>query len=658
MRPVPRWTPFAAASAFLLLLAWAYWPGLAGPFLFDDYGNLDVLGAYGRMRTWPDFLYYLTSGNADPTGRPIALLSFLLDAHSWPADPWPFKRTNLVLHLFNAALLAVVLARLQSTVLRGMPGHGASRWTPLVAAALWAAHPFFVSTTLYVVQREAMLPMTFALLGLLAWSQAVSRFEAGRSRAGWGWAICGVGAATLLAGLSKANGLLTPALAGLTYLWFQRPLASMHRRTMDRAAAICLGIPSLLLLAYLANTAWNLWGVAQIPGRDWTLTERLLSEPRALCSYLWRLLLPRAGGGGLFVEDFPVSRGWLDPWTTLPAILALVAATTAAIGLRRRFPIASFAWLFFLVAHLLESSVVPLEIYFEHRNYLPAAMLGWPLAHALVRPGRYRAYRCAAVALLLGMLLLLTRERATVWGNPQLLGTLSAIHESDSARAQADATNLDIEHGRIASGLARIHAAQRREPESVDVAIAAITAECAATGVLDPETLARARHTLATSRIWNNGLYDWLQAAASDSTMRRCRGFGLRGLQALVDSAEANPQTHAPLRRRNLLHVRGWMALAEGDPQAALGWFDAVLQLVPDPDYALVQAAALGNAGAPALGVRHLDHYRTARPEALSGMPRVHAWLLDHFGYYRNELMSLRQQLQADADKPASAQRN
>lgn len=658
MRPVPRWALSATASACLLVLAWAYWPGLGGPFLFDDYGNLDVLGAYGRIHDWPSLLFYLSSGNADPTGRPMALLSFLLDARSWPADPWPFKRTNLVLHLLNTALLATVLSRLQSALLRGKPAHGATGWTPLVAAALWAAHPFFVSTTLYVVQREAMLPMTFALLGMLAWHRAVSRFESGRPLAGWAWAIFGVGTATLLAGLSKANGFLTPALVGLAYLWFQRPETTAHRRAIDRAAAICLGIPSLLLLAYLANIAWSLWGLPQLPGRDWTLSERLLSEPRALWSYLWRLALPRAGGGGLFVEDFPASRGWLDPWTTLPAILALVAVTTAAIAHRRRFPIASFAWLFFLVAHLLESSVVPLELYFEHRNYLPAAMLGWPLAHALLRPGAYLAYRSTAAALLLVALLLLTRERATTWGNPQLLGALSAIHESDSARAQAEAANLDIEHGRIASGLDRIRAAQRKEPESVDVAIAAIGAECTGTGALQPETLARTRHTLATSRIWNNGLYDWMQGAAKDATLRRCHGFGLGGLQALVDSAQDNPQTLAPLRRRNLLHVRGWMALAEGDPEAALGWFDAVLRLVPDPDYALVQAAALGNAGAPALGVRHLDHYKTAQPEALSGMPAIHAWLLDHFGYYRSELTSLRQQLQADADKPASAQRN
>lgn len=657
--PGSRWTACALAGAALALIAWAYWPGLAGPFLFDDYGNLDVLGAYGHIDNWRSLLYYLSSGNADPTGRPIALLSFLLDAHSWPAEPWPFKRTNLALHLLNTALLAWVVARLQSALQRRRPELFASPWTPVLAAALWGTHPFFVSTTLYVVQREAMLPMAFALLGLLAWIRAVSRFESGRSYAGWTWAILGLGSATLLGGLSKANGLLTPMLVGLAHLWFLRS-PSPYRHTIDRAAVACLGIPGLLLVAYLANIGLSLWEMPHLPGRDWTLPQRLLSEPRAMWSYLWRMLLPRAGGGGLFVEDFAASTGWLRPWTTLPAILALLSVSVAAVSLRRRFPIASFAWMFFLVGHLMESSVVPLELYFEHRNYLPAAMLGWPLAHALLRPGSHGRYRGAVVAMLLAALLLLTRERATVWGSPQLLGTLSVIHESDSARAQVDAASIEIQQGRSAAGLDRIHALQRRDPSSVDAALTAIGAECAVTGRLAPETLALSRRTLATSRTWNNGLYQWLQDAAGDPAMRRCRGFGLAGLRMLVDSSESNPLTRPPLRRRNLLHVRGWIALAEGNPDAALHWFDAVLKAVPDPDYALVQAAALGNAGAPALGARHLDHYLQwqTTPAAMSGMPGVHAWLLDHFGYYRTELVSLRQQLQSDADNAPAAQRN
>jgi hypothetical protein len=39
---------------------------------------------------------------------------------------------------------------------------------------------------------------------------------------------------------------------------------------------------------------------------------------------------------------------------------------------RKRFPIVAFAVLWFLVGHSLESTVFPLEIIHEHRNYLPA----------------------------------------------------------------------------------------------------------------------------------------------------------------------------------------------------------------------------------------------------------------------------------------------
>jgi hypothetical protein len=140
------------------------------------------------------------------------------------------------------------------------------------------------------------------------------------------------------------------------------------------------------------------------------------------------------------------------------------------------------------------------------------------------------------------------------------------------------------------------------------------------------------------------------------TTLRNCQGFGLPGLKALVASAESNPRSAAPPRKRDLWHVRGRIALAQGRPELALHWFDAALQLKPDPEYALVQAAALGDAGAQEQGVRHLDHYTRIEagnpPRDALGMASVHVWLLRHYGYYRNELSSLRQRLRADESHP------
>jgi hypothetical protein len=378
-----------------------------------------------------------------------------------------------------------------------------------------------------------------------------------------------------------------------------------------------------------------------------------LSEPRALWTYLSHLVLPRSGGGGVYVDDFNASRGWLQPWTTLPAMLALAIGTAAALVWRKRFPIASFACLFFLTAQLLESSTVALELYFEHRNYLPAAFLGWPLAHALFRPANYPRYRASFAALLLIALLLLTRQRAEVWGQPELLNTLSATQESNSARAQVSAARQQIEQGDWRGGLMRVQRVQRSQPQSVDIAINSLSMECAATGALSADTLARTSNTLATARTWNYGLYLWLQDAARDPILRSCRGFGLAGLTELVTKAASNPQNASMRRKRDLWHVRGRIALAAGRPDLALRWFNAAIEAMPDPDYALVQVAALGNAHAPGLALAHLDAFQHIQARQASqpirDMDGVHRWLLRHYGYYDRELSYLRQQLQADA---------
>src|SRR6185437_6395305 len=103
----------AAALIMLLIVAWlVYHPGLSGDFLFDDFGNLPAIGSTVPVDNWATFWRYITSGDADITGRPLTLLTFLIDACNWPASPYPFKVTNVILHLINGALLAWVLWKL------------------------------------------------------------------------------------------------------------------------------------------------------------------------------------------------------------------------------------------------------------------------------------------------------------------------------------------------------------------------------------------------------------------------------------------------------------------------------------------------------------------------------------------------------------------
>ncbi len=204
----------------LLLLAWAvYWPGRHGSFLFDDYSNLGTLGDYGPIHSFWKAVAFITSGFAGPTGRPVALASFLLDARDWPAAPLPFKLTNVAVHLLCGAVLAGLLRAL-SRVSGAAPRRAA--WVGVLGAGLWLLDPFWVSTTLYVVQRMAMLAALFGLAALWGYVRGRELLAQGRVRTGYLGISVSLGLGTLLATLSKENGALVPLLAWVLEAWVLR----------------------------------------------------------------------------------------------------------------------------------------------------------------------------------------------------------------------------------------------------------------------------------------------------------------------------------------------------------------------------------------------------------------------------------------------------
>lgn len=91
---------FLAVLAVSLLLVFVlYWPGIqSGGFYLDDHGNLSVLGQLGGVDSWESLSAYLHSGVSGVTGRPLSLLSFLVDGRDWPTDAQPFLRTNPLSH--------------------------------------------------------------------------------------------------------------------------------------------------------------------------------------------------------------------------------------------------------------------------------------------------------------------------------------------------------------------------------------------------------------------------------------------------------------------------------------------------------------------------------------------------------------------------------
>ena len=169
-------TQTLALIALLALAAACFWPGLRGPWLFDDFFNILDNAALRLDR--PDSASLLRAAFAVESGplrRPVAYLTLALNHYfaDGTASTFPFKLTNLAIHLLNV-LLVWALAGLIGR--RLWPAPQAAVFA-LAAAALFALHPIMLSSVLYVVQRMSSLAATFSLAALICFIRARTSTE-------------------------------------------------------------------------------------------------------------------------------------------------------------------------------------------------------------------------------------------------------------------------------------------------------------------------------------------------------------------------------------------------------------------------------------------------------------------------------------------------
>lgn len=648
---IRRFTPWIGLALVLGLAILVYRPGLSGGFLFDDFVNLDALGAAGPVDNWPVFWRYITSGTADPTGRPLALLSFLIDARDWPADPSIFLRNNLILHLLNGVLLFALLRRLGQLL---KPGDQHSDASALLAAGLWLLHPLLVSTTLYAVQREAMLPATFTLLGLLTYLHGRSRFVETEGLVGTGWMVAGIGLGTALALASKGNGILLPLLAWVleaTVVDRGKTVSSDAEtsRKLHRLKWLLLILPSLLLFAYLASKL-RLLNV-DLANRPWTVGERLLTEPRVLLDYLQLLFVPRSISTGLYNESYPVATDLWHPLTTVPALLLLCGLVYLSFRCRVRAPRVAAALLFFFAGHLLESTVIPLEIYFEHRNYLPALLLFWPLAHAICGWRTSKTLRATVALGLLGLFAFTTFQRAELWGQPDKLAALWSLQNPQSSRAQASAGISLIQQGAYQRAAEKLAPLWQQHPDDIQLAFNYINAACAWHGVTPAEKQALS-FTLRRSATGGQLIHQWLGRAIDTAASDTCAGLSLADVESWIDVSAENPViSPAATRVRNIAPLEARLAIARGQPALALEHFNLALAAATTPDAAASYAALLASAGYYKQALAHLDYYeqiKSPRQGPKANMAWLHNRVLELQGYWPREMAILRAKLVAE----------
>lgn len=648
----PTLRPALALLALLTGTWFLYRLGLSGAFLFDDWSNLAILGNQGTIDSLNKVISYLLSGFAGPSGRPLALASFLLDANTWPTAAEPFKQTNVLIHLLNGTLLSALMLQLA----RAFGARGArAAWVAVLGSALWLLHPLLVSTTLYVVQRMAMLATSFVLAGLLSYLRGRTWLWRGHLLRGYAWLSFAVAGFGLLAVLSKENGALLPLLI----LVIEKTAAPQNSRGSAAQPPppgwrlwcwLFLYLPIGLLLAYMATGLPALFA-GETGIRAFTPGQRLLTEARILVDYLGAWWLPRPYTGGLFNDAIVVSKGLATPATTLSSLLLLTGLLGLAIALRRKAPTVSLAIAFYFTGHLLESSFLQLELYFEHRNYLPALLMPLPLAWVLVM-GRWGKAR-TRLAVALSIVCLLSFEtglRAELWGTPFRQALAWARANPASPRAQNHLASLWLKTGNTAEAQRLLSKALARHPDHLVTRLTLLGADCRAGTVTAAEIQALEE---ALHRIDVRSIVTRYQVGKTLSFLRQghCSAVTPKVFQDILTAALANPaSSHTPRWRQTVLQQRGELHLKQGQPQAAYRDFLSALQANPRFDGILRDAALLATKGHLELALALLDAapQPAKRADTPFGIGLLRRTWYTHTNYYANEIRHLRKQIRQE----------
>jgi tetratricopeptide (TPR) repeat protein len=455
-KPAPRW-PYALGLGLALFTAFIiYGPAMRGPFVFDD----PYLPFLNPNTARGSFLSWLVGV------RPMLMVTYWMNFTTAGTDPYPYKIVNVLFHFGSAVLVWLIVSKLLSWA--GVE-KSIRRVLAVFGGLLFLVHPMQTESVAYVASRSEnqsvfLFNAAFALF-LYRRSVAIT------------WRVA-AGVLILLAAafFTKEHTAVLPALLLLTdYFWSPGFSISGIRRNWKLYVPTAVGAigGALFLYFWVLRSATT----AGFGMRDLGPLDYFLSQCRAIWIYIRMFLLPY---GQNVDHDFPVSRGLLDHGAIL-GLVALIAVTAAAWIYRRRFPLASYGWLAFLILLAPTSSFLPIrDLLVERRLYLPFIGLILICCEFLSRLPVSRKALAGGLGAVLVICAFLTFERNQLWSNDVALWQDAADKSPHKVRPQFQVAFAYYSLGQCARAVSEYgKAAQLAKPDATLLVDWATALDCA-----------------------------------------------------------------------------------------------------------------------------------------------------------------------------------
>ncbi len=321
---------------------------------------------------------FFASPDGEKLFRPFPCLTFALNWYFDKNNVTGYHVVNIVIHVLTAFFLYLTILNLFKSPNLEPKFKGNQNFIAFLTAAIWAMNPIQTQAVTYIVQRMTVMAAMFYILGINFYIKG--RLEELKSRQVMFFVGCFL--SFLLALGSKENSILLPfSLILVEIIFFQKSgVLNGNKKIVLVACAstiFILFLSGMLFFLMKRDPLNYLNHLAEI--RPFSIYERLLTEPRIVLKYLSQIFYP--AHYRLSIEhDVVLSTSLIKPWTTLPAIFVVSGLIVFGFFQFRKRPLVAFAIHFFFLNHIVESTIIPLELVFEHRNYLPSAFLFLPIS--------------------------------------------------------------------------------------------------------------------------------------------------------------------------------------------------------------------------------------------------------------------------------------
>jgi tetratricopeptide (TPR) repeat protein len=412
------------------------------------------------------------------------MLSFAFNYYFGHYNPAGYHLVNIIIHIINGILLFFFL-KLTFITLKSQesfkPKFTFSHvyWISFFAVLIWLAHPIQTQSVTYTVQRTNSMATTFFLLSLFLYAKGrISRFKAPddsaegddnamrkknlRIRYLWFW---GCGLSGIFALGCKQNAASLPIII-FFYEWyfFQDLSPKWFKSSLKYIIAVAFIFAAVAFLYLGTEPLEKINKLRDFSHGEFTLTERALTQARVVIYYLSLIFFPHPSRLNLDY-DFPLSHSLFNPMTTFFSLILIIGLIALAFYLAKRERLISFCILWFLGNLVIESSIIPLAIIFEHRTYLPSMLVCLVPVILAYRYIRFDGLKIGMLIVLIVGLSVWTYQRNRVWKNELALWSDVVKKSPNKARPHHNLGMALENQGMIDKAIAHYQKALQADPK-------------------------------------------------------------------------------------------------------------------------------------------------------------------------------------------------